>query len=175
MANIRRRLSAAAHDSHPLSDRRHRHILVWVLTSGLVLALLVVSAITITNARRQSATTKGITVSFDLATGPPQPADLFMQSVATEDGELGWHQLCPDIQSRLPMASLVQQTDTMRAQAAQAGVHLTVQPLGTRPQQDGWTLHIYRMTARWTSGATHQWIFNVLTQPSGCVEDVQGS
>jgi hypothetical protein len=175
MANIRRRLYAAAHDSFPLGDRGHRHILVWVLTSVLLLVPLVVSAIGITNARRQSATTKGTTTSLDLATGPPQPADLFMQSVATEDGELGWHQLCPDIQSRLPMASLVQQADTMRAQAAQEGVHLTVQPLGTRPQQGGWQLHIYRMTAHWTSGATRQWIFNVLTQPSGCVEDVQGS
>jgi hypothetical protein len=102
-----------------------------------------------------------------------QPADRFMQSIVTDNGALGWRQLCPNIQAQLPMDQLVQQADAQRAAAAQEGVRLTMQFVGTHPQQDGGVTHVYVVTAHWPNGTTQQRMYNVLTQSSGCVEDVQ--
>jgi hypothetical protein len=102
-----------------------------------------------------------------------QPADRFMQSIVTDDGALGWRQLCPNIQAQLPMDQLVQQANAQRAAAAQEGVRLTMQFVGTHRQQDGGVTRVYVVTAHWPDGTTQQRMYNVLTQSSGCVEDVQ--
>jgi hypothetical protein len=104
---------------------------------------------------------------------PPQPADLFMHSIVTEDGALGWHQLCPSLQAQLSMNALVQQAQAQRTTLAQYGVWLTEKFVGTQSQGDGGVSHIYVVTAHWPSGTTQTRTYIVLTQPSGCVEDVQ--
>lgn len=101
------------------------------------------------------------------------PADRFIQSIVTDDGALGWHQLCPSIQARLPLDELVQQADAERAAVAQQHVRLAMQFVGTHPQPGGGEQRVYLVTAHWPNGATQQRTFTVLTQPSGCVEDVQ--
>jgi hypothetical protein len=70
---------------------------------------------------------------------------------------------------------MVQQANAQRTDLAQQNVRLTVAPVGTRLQKDGGIMHLYVVTAHWPSGATQTRTFNVLTQPSGCVEDVQQS
>jgi hypothetical protein len=173
MATSGRELHASGRDPYSGNHKGGHRALLWLLISPLILLLVVASVVAVLHAHSPAASSDASTVQLDFGAGPPQPADLFIKSVVTENGELGWHQLCPDIQSHLPLAALVQQANAMRAQAAQAGVHVSVQSLGTRSQEGGWQLHLYRMTAHWASGATRQWIFNVLTQPSGCVEDIQ--
>src|SRR5262249_5237205 len=101
-----------------------------------------------------------------------QPADRFMQSIVTDDGALGWNQLCPSIQAQLPIGELVQQADAQRALLAQEGIRLTVKFVGSNPQRGGGALRVYEVTAHWPTGRTELRTFNVLTQPSGCVEDV---
>jgi hypothetical protein len=44
----------------------------------------------------------------------PVPADLFMQSVVKRDGNLGWHQLCPALQTQEPLAALVSKVEQQR-------------------------------------------------------------
>jgi hypothetical protein len=70
---------------------------------------------------------------------------------------------------------MVQQANVQRGDLAQQSVRLTVAPIGTRLQKDGGITHVYEVTAHWPSGATQIRTFTVLTQPSGCVEDVQPS
>ncbi len=101
------------------------------------------------------------------------PADLFMQSVATEDGALGWQQLCPALQSQLPRDVLEQQTAMQRANAAQQGVTLTIQHVGDRPRPAGGQVRTYVATAKAADGSVGQKTYVVTTQPSGCVESVQ--
>jgi hypothetical protein len=96
-----------------------------------------------------------------------------MQSLVTEDGALGWRQLCPNIQAQLPQDALVQQADAMRAAAVREGVWLTAQRVDTQSQPSGGEAHVYRVTMHWPNGATQQRTYSVLTQSSGCVEDVQ--
>jgi hypothetical protein len=147
---------------------------MWLLELIPLLVAFAVCAAAFATVRRSVMTSSAMSHGIKAASAHSQPADLFMQSLVTENGDLGWHQLCPDIQARLPRDSLVQQADAMRTAAVQEGVRLSVEPVETMPQQGGWFVHVYRMTAHWTSGATRQWTYDVLTQPSGCVEDIQG-
>ena len=62
-----------------------------------------------------------------LETMSPTPADVFMQSVAIEDADLGWSQLCPTLQSQLPRDALEQQTSTQRMLQAQQGDVLPIE------------------------------------------------
>jgi hypothetical protein len=101
------------------------------------------------------------------------PADLFMQSVATEDGSLGWNQLCPALQVQLPRDVLMQQTDTLRSSHAQTGVTLTIQHIGDWPRTTGGEIRVYVATAHAPGGSTGQKTYVLQTQASGCVESVQ--
>jgi hypothetical protein len=103
----------------------------------------------------------------------PAPADLFMQSVATEDGALGWQQLCPALQSQLPRDVLEQQTAMQRAASAQQGLTLTVEHLGDRPRPAGGQVRTYLATAKSADGSVGQKTYVVTTESSGCVESVQ--
>jgi hypothetical protein len=170
MSRTGHRTHVEAH--HSLSTRlraRHR-LLVWLLVPFLLVAA---SAVVYTQTQGRGAAYRTPADGVHVGTAQMQPADRFIQSIVTEDGALGWHQLCPSIQARLPLDALVQQANAMRATAAKEGVWLTVKYTGTHPQRGSGDIHVYRITEHWPGGATQQWTSSVLTQPSGCVEDVQ--
>ena len=101
------------------------------------------------------------------------PADLFMQSIATEDGDLGWKQLCPSLQNELPRDVLEQQTVRQRSAQIQDGVTLTIDHVGDRARPTGGEVHFYVATAHSADGSTGQKTYVVMTQASGCVESVE--
>jgi hypothetical protein len=65
------------------------------------------------------------------------PADLFMQSIVTRDGKLGWQQLCPAVQLETPASQLAQQADAQRVTEADVGLTLNVEFVETRLRPDG--------------------------------------
>lgn len=108
-----------------------------------------------------------------LPTPQATPADLFMQSIATEDGTLGWNQLCPSLQVQLPRDVLEQQTQLQRTSHTQAGVTLTINHVGDWPRTSGGQIRVYVATEHAADGSTGQKTYVVQTQASGCVESVQ--
>ena len=171
MSSTMRRNQAAEDSSHSTSRPRHHYRLAW-----LFVPLLLVAALPVVLYARTQGSVGASNASAGGAhgqTAQTQPADQFMHSLVTEDGALGWRQLCPNIQAQLPQDALVQQANAMRAAAAREGVWLTVGSIGTHSQPDGGALHVYRVTMHWPNGSTQQRTYSVLTQSSGCVEDVQ--
>lgn len=173
-------MSNAAHhrpqeEHRSRSSRRitvRRRTLIWLLVPVLLL-VAAVPAILYMQSQAQAA---GPGASLNAERTPvvsAQPADRFMQSVVTDDGALGWHQLCPSVQARLPMDELVQVANTQRTAVAQQGIRLTMKFVGTQSRQGGGELRTYIVTAHWTNGGTQTRTFTVLTQQTGCVEDVQ--
>jgi hypothetical protein len=102
----------------------------------------------------------------------PDPADLFMQSIATEDGDLGWQQLCPALQNQLPRDVLEQQASAQRTFQVQQGVTLSIEHVGDRPRPEGGEIRFYVATAHRADGSTGQKSYVIQTQASGCVESV---
>jgi hypothetical protein len=102
----------------------------------------------------------------------PAPADLFMQSIASEDGDLGWQQLCPALQDQLPRAVLEQQASAQRTFQLQQGVTLSVEHVGDRPRPSGGEIRFYVATAHRSDGSTGQKTYVIQTQANGCVESV---
>ena len=147
------------------------HTLAWLL----ILVLLVAAVPTVLYIAHASGLGAVSEVPSQVAqphTAPVQPADRFMQSIVTEDGALGWKQLCPSIQAQLPIGELIQQADTQRTLMVQQGIRLTAKFVDSSPQRDGGALRNYEVTAHWPTGRTELRTFSVLTQSSGCVEDV---
>ena len=107
------------------------------------------------------------------AASAASPADLFMQSVATADGALGWNQLCPALQGQLPREVLEQHTQTLRTDHLQAGVTLTIDHVGDTARTGGGQIRVYVATAHGAEGSTGQKTYVLQTQASGCVESVQ--
>jgi hypothetical protein len=105
--------------------------------------------------------------------GSEPPADLFMQSIATEDGALGWNQLCPQLQQQLTRETLEQLTATQRSIAADRGITLTVEHVGNRPRPEGGEVRFYVTTLHAPDGAIGQKSYVITTQASGCVESIQ--
>ena len=101
------------------------------------------------------------------------PADLFMQSIATEDGTLGWNQLCLSLQQQLPHETLEQLTATQRTIASGKGMSLSVEHVADRPRPRGGEIRIYIATVHTEDGAIEQKTYVVTTQASGCVESIQ--
>ena len=101
------------------------------------------------------------------------PADLFMQSIASEDGGLGWNQLCPSLQQQLPRETLEQLTATQRTVASENGVTLTVEHVGDRPRPNGGEIRFYIATLHSADGAIGQKTYVITTQAGGCVESIQ--
>jgi hypothetical protein len=101
------------------------------------------------------------------------PADLFMQSIASEDGDLGWNQLCPSLQQELPRETLEQLTATQRSLASEKGVSLTVEHVGDRPRPNGGEIRFYIATLHSGDGAVGQKTYVITTQATGCVESIQ--
>ena len=116
----------------------------------------------------------GLYRGTEAATGSSaSPADLFMQSIANDDADLGWAQLCQDVQGVLTQQTLEQQVLAQRAIQDQQGMTLSVEHIGDRPRPAGGELHIYVATARGANGAAGQKTYVIETQLSGCVEAVQ--
>jgi hypothetical protein len=103
----------------------------------------------------------------------PAPADLFMDSIANEDGDLGWHQLCPDLQQQMPRETLEQLTATQRSVAADQGLTMTIDHVADRPGPNGGEIRFYLATLHSPDGATGQKSYVITTEASGCVESVQ--
>ena len=101
------------------------------------------------------------------------PADLFMQSISTEDGDMGWKQLCPSLQQQLPRDTLQQLTATQRSIASERGLTLTVEHVGDRPRPEGGEIRFYIATLHTEDGAIGQKTYVITTQASGCVESIQ--
>ena len=103
----------------------------------------------------------------------PAHADVFMQSVVTQDGALGWNQLCPDVQALLPQIVLIREANTQHAADLSQGVTLDMQPLATQSLTKGDKLYLYLVTAHKSDGWEAQRVYMVRTRSSGCVEDVK--
>lgn len=103
----------------------------------------------------------------------PSHADLFMQSVVTRDGELGWNQLCPDVQAMLPQTVLIREANAQHAADLSQGVSLSMQSLATQSLKKGGQLSLYLVTAHKPDGWEAQRMYMVRTRGSGCVEDVK--
>ncbi len=101
------------------------------------------------------------------------PADLFIRSVVTRDGALGWRQLCHDVQAQVTEVSVREQADAQRAAEAGTGVRLTADFVGTRPASQGGQIRLYLLTAHGPQGVLGQRTYVVHTGAAGCVEDVQ--
>ena len=105
----------------------------------------------------------------------PAPADLFMQSVVKRDGNLGWHQLCPDLQAQEPLPVLAKQVEQQRIAESGEGLTLTVDYIGADPRPQGGQIRLYVVTAHRPHGWVQQRTYSVYTQASGCVENVTNS
>ena len=101
------------------------------------------------------------------------PADMYMQSVVTRDGNLGWHQLCSDVQSQVPLPALVSTTQQQRQAESREGLRLTLAYIGAEARPQGGQVRVYVMTAHIPNGWVGQRTYIVYTQASGCVEDVK--
>lgn len=171
------------HDQHVRQPQlrihiaRHRVVRHRVLAWMIVMLLLVAAVPTAFYARahgadRPSEQPTHITQHRGVDTSP-LPADRFMQSIVSDDGALGWRQLCPSVQRQLPFDTVVKQADAQRMALAQQGVRLTMRFARVYPQRDGGVSREYMVTAHWPGGTTQTRTYIVLTQPGGCVEDVQ--
>src|SRR5260370_3776400 len=100
-------------------------------------------------------------------------ADQFMQSIATEDGALGWSQLCPDVQGQLPRTVFERQSLVQPSLQIHPGMSLNIQYVGDVARPTGGEIRFYVATARSTHGATGQKAYTLKTQASGCVESVE--
>jgi hypothetical protein len=103
----------------------------------------------------------------------PVPADVFMQSVVKRDGSLGWHQLCSNVQAQLPLPALASQVQEQRIAESKEGLSLTVDYIGAHARPQGGQVRVYVVTGRRPGGWVEQRTYIVLTQASGCVEDVK--
>ena len=101
------------------------------------------------------------------------PADLFMQSVVTRDGDLGWRQLCPAIQAQVPSALLNDVASTQRAAESGQSLSMTDDLVGVRLQATGGEYRFYVVTAHRPDGGVLQRPYTLTTQPDGCVEEVK--
>lgn len=138
----------------PIIHNVRRRVLAWLLVPVLLAVAVTAAGVFARGARALAA-------------------DRFIQSVVSNDGSLGWHQLCPNVQAQIPLHTLIQQADAQRAAAAQHGLRLTADFVGVRLRPSGGEIHIYVVTAHWSNGTTEQRTYSVLTQKSGCVEDVE--
>src|SRR6266700_1156886 len=86
-----------------ISLQRHRFTIVHVLSYPIVwLGVIVVL--------ETPALVLGTIWSFYTIT--PNPADVFIQSVAKRYGGIGWHPLCTALQAQLPLSKLASRAET---------------------------------------------------------------
>jgi hypothetical protein len=102
----------------------------------------------------------------------PRPADRFIQSVVARDGELGWQQLCPDVQAQIPRQVVRDQALAQRAAEAGQDVHLRADFVEAQPRASGGETRVYLVTARHRNSEPEQKKITVTTEASGCVTEV---
>jgi hypothetical protein len=147
-----------------ISLQRHRFTIVHVLSYPIVwLGLIVVLA--------TPALVLGTIWAFYTIT--PDPADVFMQSVAKRDGGLGWHQLCPALQAQVPLSELASQAEKQHIAESRQGMMFTVDFVGADARPQGGQIRVYALTMHQPHRPVEQRTYIVYTQASGCVEDVK--
>jgi hypothetical protein len=151
----------------PAGRPARHHIAAWLILVTVV-AMVAVLAVAFVRAEGSRPAPSSI-----VPAAPTGPADVFMRSIAEDNGSLGWHQLCPSVQVQVPESTLVGQADAERRVRAQQGLTLTVSFIGSHPSGDGGELRQYVVTGHWPNGAILTRIYTVLTQASGCVADVR--
>lgn len=104
---------------------------------------------------------------------PPQPPDLFMRSIASRDGALGWRQLCPDLQKLVTADAMSAQAAGQRAAEAGQVAKLSVDFVGSRSLRDGNKVRFYMLTAQMADGSAASRVYIVRTEAAGCVNDVR--
>jgi hypothetical protein len=92
---------------------------------------------------------------------------------SSEDGDLGWHQLCPALQQQMPRDTLEQLTATQRTIASDKGIKLAVELVGDRPRPNHGEIRFYVATLHTDDGEIGQKTYVITTQASGCVESIQ--
>src|SRR5215471_8523850 len=100
-------------------------------------------------------------------------SDTFMRSVALRDGELGWRQLCPDLQRVVTESAMRNQADSQKAAEVGRVARLGIDFVGSRSLRSGTSIRFYLLTADMTDGSASSRVFIVRSRPAGCVEDVQ--
>ena len=100
-------------------------------------------------------------------------SDTFMRSVALRDGELGWRQLCPDLQRVVTESAMRNQADSQKAAEVGRVARLGIDFVGSRSLRGGTSIRFYVLTADMTDGSASSRVFIVRSRPAGCVEDVQ--
>jgi DNA-binding transcriptional LysR family regulator len=101
------------------------------------------------------------------------PADQFIRSVVTRDGNLGWNQLCVPLQQALPRQTLESVTQAQKAAEAGTGLTLTSTFVSQRLQPSGGQVRVYELSAHRADGWSGQRTYSVFTAQGGCVDDVQ--
>lgn len=144
----------------PTSRHAHRALLPGIIIAGLL-----------------SASTPGIVhaapVPFDhYASIASAPADVFMQAVIRQNGELAWQQLCPALQEKLPAAELANLTNAQRTSHSEQGVQLGVDYVGAHVWAAGGQVRVYVITAHWPSGDDARALYVLRTQASGCIDGI---
>lgn len=104
---------------------------------------------------------------------PPQPPDLFMRSIASRDGALGWRQLCPDLQKLVTADAMRAQAAGQRAAEAGQVAKLSVDFVGSRSLRGGNKVRFYMLTAEMADGSAASRVYIVRTEAAGCVDDVR--
>ncbi len=154
------------HTSLERSQKRSPSTILRVLRSPIVWLALVVVLVTLSLIMR---------TTWAVQSATPAPADLFMQSVVKRDGTLGWHQLCPALQSQMPLRALASQVERQRIAETGQGLTLTVDYIGAHAQPQGGQIRLYVLTARRPGGWVELRTYIVYTQASGCVQDVKNA
>jgi hypothetical protein len=146
------------------SQKRFQSIIFRIVRSRVVWVVLVVVL---------ALSTLGVVTTRASQVQAHVPADVFMQSVVTRDGNLGWHQLCSGVQSQVPLSALVSTTQQQRQAESREGLRLTLAYIGAQARPKGGQIRMYVMTAGLPNGWVGQRTYIVYTQASGCVEDVK--
>src|ERR1700730_15728663 len=74
-------------------------------------------------------------------------ADLFMHSVETGDGALGWRQLCPELQRNVSRDVLKAEANAQKAAEVGSVRRLRYDLVGTRPLKPAGQARVYLLTA----------------------------
>ena len=149
------------------SQKRFQSMIFRTLHSRVAWVVLVVLVGVLTLSTLRVVTTRASQLQADV------PADVFMQSVVTRDGNLGWHQLCSDVRSQVSHSALVSTTQQQRRAETREGLRLTLSYIGADAQPQRGQIRVYVMTAHLPNGWVGQRTYIVYTQASGCVEDVK--
>ena len=148
-------------------QKRFQSMIFRTLHSRVAWVVLVVLVGVLTLSTLRVVTTRASQLQADV------PADVFMQSVVTRDGNLGWHQLCSDVRSQVSHSALVSTTQQQRQAETKEGLRLTLNYIGVDARPQGGQIRVYVMTAHLPNGWVGQRTYIVYTQASGCVEDVK--